>query len=371
MSIETTSRVVKFLSILLERKLTYDERIQLTQFINQNNKLETDNEPVNVIQIANIAKQYYELINKHTYEISSFLGETAFKQPRKAYLCLDSRYAIFNTDRTKLTWCITESLNNYNNTATLIGDVRNINWIRLQSVVVRKFYSEAQRATILIEELSSQSFILPGGRKFHFVGLLNDLENPIPIAGRNEASSLTPPDVVIFDKYELLSGYKFNEGYYRFNTPISMLNNITVSISNVEQLIVIPKYEYIKCNIVALTTESITIELNEPHNLTASNGTFSSGTFYSVFVDGLNTGNINNASYESYVNTHEHTSITIQTTSQLLITFSDIAAGNTGYWMLPVNTQSYSTVPLSQISTVRVRINSYRVIINMEMEYTG
>ena len=370
MSIDTTKRVAKFLSILLERKLTYDERIQLTQVIKQNIVAEDDT-PVNVIQIANIAKKYYELINTNKYSICSFLGETSFTQPNRAYLCLDSRYAIFNNERTKLSWCISESLNNYNNTASLLGGVRNINWIRLQSVVVRKFSSVPQRSTILIEELASQSFIMPGGRKFHFVGLLNDIQNPVPISGRNESSSFLPPDVIIFDKYELLSGYKFNEGYYRFNTPISMLNNITISIGNPDQLVVIPKYEYLTCNIVALTTESITIELNDLHNLTAPNDSINVGTWYSVFVDGLNTGNTANADYETYVNTHEHTSITLATSSRLLIEFKDLAAGDGLYGFAPMNTQTYTTVPLSQISTVRVRINSYRVIINMEMEYTG
>ncbi len=369
MSIDTTSRIVKFLSILLDRKLSYDEKINLIPFIN--NIDTTDVDTNSIFYISDVAKKYYDIINKRQYTISKFLNETSYKQPSKAYLCLDSRYAIFNDTRTKLTWCVSDTLNDKNNIASLLGGVRNINWIRLQSIVVRKFNSTPQRATILIEELSAQSFSMPGGRKFHFVGLLNDLQNPIDVSGRNQAASFIPPDVMIFDKYELLLGYKFNEGYYRFNTPINMLNDITISIGNPDTLVVIPKYEYFNCDVAALTNSSITLELNEPHNLTSLNGFNNIGTWYSIFVDELNTNEANNISYDLYVNTHEHTDITLPTTTQIHIDFKDLAAGD-GVWSLaPTNTQTYTSVPISQISKVRVRVNSYRVIINMELEYTN
>ena len=375
MSIETTDRIYKFVSGLLNRKLTYEEKTGLISFINREHtrgNMGTQDAQASVIYIADMAKKYYELlVNKSVCDINSVFGYTNIRQPNRAYLCLDSRYATFNNERTKLSWCISETMNNTDNISSLIGGVRNINWIRMQSVVVHKFSSTPQRATILIEELASQSFLMPSGRKFHFVGLLNDIQNPISVGDRNASVEATTPDITMFDTYELLSGYKFNEGFYRFNQPISMLNNITVSVGNPDSLVVIPKYEYVNGTVVSMYSDSITIELGEAHNLITQNGTgYVLGTWYSVFVDGLNTNEATNRIYENYVNRREHTCITLPTATRITITFRDYPAGY--YGVLPsIHYQPLNDVPLSQVSTVRVRINCYRVIINLEMEYDG
>jgi hypothetical protein len=374
MSIETYNRVSKFVAGLLERDLSYDERTELVNFIKAENA-ESDNadDRQSVIYIANMAKKYYEMRLRHVrYEIKTIFEYTTIAQPKRAYLCLDSRYAIFNEPRTKLTWCVSETLSDTNNIASLLGGVRNINWMRIQSFVIRKFDSDTQRATVLIEELASQSFIMQNDRKFHFMGLLSDLQSSVVPYGQLAASNYFVPDMGMFGRYEITFDNRCNDGYYRFNKPISMLNNITISVGNPDELVVIPKYEFTNGTVTNLTTSTITIELYEPHNLTANNGPepYYLGTWYSIFIDDFSTNDASNASYENYINTKEHTTIDVVSETRLTITFRDQKVGKLKD-SEPVAFQSLTSVPLSQISKVKLRVNYSRVIINLEMEYDG
>jgi hypothetical protein len=374
MSLETHNRVSKFVAGLLERDLSYDERIEIANFIKAES-IESGNtdEHQSVIYIANMAKKYYEMLLRHVrYEIKTIFEYTAIAQPKRAYLCLDSRYAIFNETRTALTWCVSESLIDANNIANLLGGVRNVNWIRIQSFVIRKFDSDTQRATVLIEELSSQSFIMHSGRKFHFMGLISDLQSSVVPYGQLAATDSFVPDMGMFGRYELTFDNRCNEGYYRFNKPISMLNNITVSVGNPDQLVVIPKYEFTNGTVTDLTTSTITIELYEPHNLTTNNGPspYYLGTWYSVFIDDFSTNEASNAAYDNYVNTKEHTTVAIVSETRLTITFRDQKVGKLMN-SEPVAYQTLTSVPLSQVSKVKLRVNYSRVIINLEMEYDG
>ena len=374
MSIGTTSRVVNFLHKLLGRDLTYDERVGLTQFIRDSFVNEADETVANVTIVSNLAEKYYNLINKQAeYHVINILGCTKIPRKHRAYLTLDSRYATFNQACTKLTWSISETILDTDNLANLLGGVRNITGIRLQNFVITDVSSVQLRATVLIEELSAQSFILPGGRKFHFLSSVDELYHSIEYSlTGNQWSGMIVPDFTIFNKYELNLTHKFNDGYYRFNIPITMLNNITISIGSPETLVVIPKYEYKNVPVIAMTTNSITLDIGEVHNFQSHNpmDAYAVVFWYSIFIDGLNTDELANANYENYVNTHEHTASSFPSPSQVTVYFIDFPAGY--YSMSPppsFNTQSLTTVPLSQVSTVRVRFNSYRVIINMELEY--
>lgn len=388
-------RVAKFVEGLTGLGLTSYEKKKLQKFIDVNREYVKDKR--DVLQVAKLAiefiesqkseeKEYMADVNhdlekkeylmREDLNLVSFLGLDTFDRfiaevnpqakRKRAYMCLDSRYARFNQACTRLTWNFTNNLNVINNSTNVVGPVRDISWIRMHSVVVRKFDSIPQRATILIEELAAQAFIMPSGRRFHFVGLLNDLQNPINFGNRNAAGvGQGVPDFTIFDKYELIAGYKFNEGYYRFNKPITTLNEITISIGDPDTLVVLPKYEFTNVTVIDVQPGFIDIELNEPHYYISpnSNYSFASGTWYSVFVDGFNSidPNINDL-----INSREFTLITILTPTRIRLSFDDAPAG----WHNPFPPVTNLIFPPAAPWTARaVRFNSYRIIMNFELEY--
>jgi hypothetical protein len=279
-------------------------------------------------------------------------------------MCLDSRYARFNQECTRLSWEFTNNLNVVNNSTNVVGPVRDITWIRMHSIVVRKFESIPKRATILIEELAAQAFIMPSGRRFHFVALLNDLQNPINFGNRNaQVTGYAVPDFTIFDKYELIAGYKFNEGYYRFNKPITTLNEITISIGNPDTLVVLPKYEFTNVTIIDVQLTYIDIELNENHYYISPNSSYSfaHGTWYSVFVDGFNSSS---NSLNTFVNTIEFTTVSILSPTQIRLSYTANPAG----FHLPPLINTYFPPPPPWTARA-IRFNSYRIIMNFELEY--
>jgi len=370
------SRVVKFAEGLLDRPLTDPEKRNLGDFVDANYLFVQDKK--SVVQVAELATEFVDTVeNRSTgdFDLASILGINTFDRfiseinpqakRKTAYMCLDSRYAQFNNTCTKLTWSFTDNLNTVNNSTNVVGPVRDIVSIRMQSIVVRKFASTLQRATILIEELSSQSFILPSGRRFHFVGLLNDLQKPINLIDRSQSNtSGYIPDFTFFDKYELLAGYKFNEGYYRFNIPITTLDNITISIGNPDTLVVLPKYEFTNVTILDLQSDHIDLELNEPHYYISPNCfyTGANGTWYSVFIDGAVTAE---SAVNDYLNSKEFTDIDILSTTQIRITFNNLPAR---YIPNPIVTDIIPAVA-APWTCKAVRFNSYRVIMNFELEY--
>ena len=391
-------RIIKFIEGYNDKLLTNDETKQLIVFIDQNYKFVKDKR--DVVQVAELAMEFIDSTLKKDFEkeskstikkdsekkeylinqdlhLKSFLGLNTFdrfiseinpKAKRKhAYMCLDSRYARFNQECTRLTWEFTNNLNVINNSTNVTGTVRDITWIRMHSMVVRKFDSIPKRATILIEELDAQAFIMPSGRRFHFVGLLNDLQNPINFGLRNAVAIGTGvPDFTIFDKYELLAGFKFNEGYYRFNKPITTLNEITISIGNPDTLVVLPKYEFKSVTVAAATPADIDFEFNEPHYYISPNSAypFAAGTWYSIFVDGFDSPN---TVLNDYLNNKEHTLISILSPTSIRITFADAPAGfhnpfpPGGFIVLPP--------PFAPATVRAIRFNSYRIIMNFELEY--
>lgn len=388
-------RVAKFAEGLLERPLDSAEKKQIVLFTKQNYDFVKDKR--DIVQVAELATEFADFTNgidgtidnkesmathdgkaylkRQDLDLVSFLKLDTFDRfiselnpqakRKRAYMCLDSRYARFNQECTRLTWDFTNNLNVINNSTNVVGTVRDITWIRMHSIVVRKFTSIPQRATILIEELASQAFVMPSGRRFHFVGRLNDLQNPINYGDRNAIIfGESVPDFTIFDKYELLAGYKFNEGYYRFNKPITTLNEITVSIGNPDTLVVLPKYEFHNVTILAFNFNFIDIDLNENHNYVNHLATLPPYAWYSIFVDGFSSGD---ATFDTYMNTREHTAIEILTPTSLRITFRPIPAGYQNPFP-PGPLSAFIGIP-GPFSATTLRFNSYRVIMNFEMEY--
>lgn len=525
-------RVAKFAEGLIDRRLSSREKNQLDEFVEENRKFIEDKKEI--VQVAELASEFIKTIDSDVaidlsgtksytqgnYDVVSFLGLDTFDKlisnfnpeakKKKAYMCLDSKYARFNDECTKLTWNFNNTLIDSDNSTNVVGFVRDITSIRMQSIVVRKFPSIPQRATVLIEELSAQSFVMPSGRRFHFLGLLNDAfvignlaENDInailgdeipdgptsitiPVVSnpdingygaKNQLIFVRPPIIVFevndfgrvlskvlyspgfvelirynydsngimtsidydadtdviflddgfgntitsiiayylgdppvpvvynldengnvlsvdynppaappplpvddyyvvpnyskYDKYEIVAGNRMNEGYYRFNKPITTLNTITVSIGNPDTLVVIPKYEFLSPRLIAvnnvLPTPYLDIDLQEPHYFTSTPNPINPDVnleWYSVFIDGFSSGD---PVVDREVNIREYTVVEVLSPTTIRVRLAVMRMGLRATFPESVFTLS-STPPLS--STIRaVRFNGFRVIMNFEIEY--
>lgn len=401
-------RIYKFVAGLRDEKnISNKERTLIDAFIDENIEYIRNEASSDVEIVATLASNYLEKFESNVdsgvdsnvdsgvgsgvyndkkiggkNEIVSFMGMNTLDKfatminpdvkRKKAYMCLDSRYATFNSACTRLTWSFVNNVNTVNNSTNVVGPVKNITWIRMHSMVVRKFDSIPRRATILVEELSAQAFIMPSGRRFHFVGLLNDMQYPVPLPQRNTSAIPSAVDFQIVDKYELLAGYKFNDGFYRFNKPITELDNVTISIGNPDTLVVIPKYEFLGVTVTSITATELTLEFPEPHNYTwnvpDTESVYTSKSAFSIFIDDLVIDDPAWNDVQTFINSLEFTRITVFTDTTITLTYEDYSAGTNFLAIVPV-TLTIPGGPTPAWSKVRVRMNSYRVIMNFEMEY--
>jgi hypothetical protein len=381
---------------------------KLDNSINIDNKTEESNvinDPITAYENDLQSAQSNELVPRAQYSnrdvsinVSSFLGIDTFEKLirelnpkvtiKKAYVCLDSRYARFLNNCTKLQWDYSNALITTDNSTSVIGNVRNVTSVRMLSMVVRRFTSVARRASICIEEFSAQAFILPNGRRFHFVGFLNDLQNN-SIAIDYRASSGTKnvvvvPDFTTYDKYELIAGYRFNDGIYRFNKPITDINTLTISIGDPFNLVTVPKYEFYDVAALYLPFtstpkyfSSVRLTFPEPHFHIGSNYFDTDlvigdipNILMSVFIDDASTANPAYATLINNINTTEFTMAVIIDPYTIDVRFTDGDLFKAG----PHNVSGLSLIaslanPPVDLGKVRVRINSYRVIMNFELDY--
>lgn len=297
---------------------------------------------------------------------------------KKAYICLDSRYAEFSTDFKKMKWNYINTLQEGLNSTNVVGPVKNITAIRMLSFTTRKFTSAAQRASVLIEELSAQSFIFQNGRHFHFVGLINDLINPVSLDTRGLiiGAAYYIDDYTIINKVEILSGFKFSDGWYRFHKPIKALDTLTVSLGDPFNLVAFPKYEFSNVTISFVGTVA-TIVFEEPHQYPSIVNDWTNTFYppppqydeYSLFIDGFTTDDpVADAVLIDWINKQEYTSVEIKDASTIEIRIlEDLPAGVN---VAPVvNVVPGLAPPVGVPSKVRVRFNSYRIIMNYEVEY--
>lgn len=368
------SRIKDMVSKLIDRELTMREAILLGEFTNTNLKLlKNDGE---VQQVAKIAEEFINILegkNKpEDFNLTSTLGMDTISdfikkinpeaKTKKAYMCLDSRYAEFNNACTKLTWSFTNDSYDVYNSTNVLNPIRNIVSIRMHSIVVRKFDSIPKRATIAIEELGSQAFIMGNGRRFHFFGLLNDVQLPTALDTRNTAETgFYPDDFASFRKYELLSGYKFNDGIYKFNKPVTLLDKITISIGNPDELVIIPRYEFKNIIVSNVTTTYIEITCESEHFYENYYVPYAN---YSVFLDGFSSSD---TMFDTTINEYEFTKV--QTVSPIVVRlyYTQYIAG---VLFDPTTTPDTTMIaPAGPWTATGMRFNSYRVIMNFELEY--
>lgn len=368
------SRIKDMVSKLIDRELTMREAILLGEFTNTNLKLlKNDGE---VQQVAKIAEEFIDILegkNKpEDFNLTSTLGMDTISdfikkinpeaKTKKAYMCLDSRYAEFNNACTKLTWSFTNDSYDVYNSTNVLNPIRNIVSIRMHSIVVRKFDSIPKRATIAIEELGSQAFIMGNGRRFHFFGLLNDVQLPVGPDTRNALSTgFYPNEFASYMKYELLSGYKFNDGIYKFNKPVTLLDKITISIGNPDELVIIPRYEFKNITVSNVTITYIDITCESEHFYQNYNNIDLDG--YSVFLDGFSSSD---STFDNVINSYDFTKIEIISPTIVRLYYTQYIAGVQVNYSDPALT---FFVPAGPWTATGMRFNSYRVIMNFELEF--
>jgi hypothetical protein len=401
-------RINKFTASLIERSLTKLEDENLFKFIEENKQFVQTDDIIKYIAI--LADAYADIIennqdtktlsqvllnnsedsNLDTYntkvDISHFMSITSIDQfikeiipvKKTAYISLDSKNATYLNNNTKLQWSLVNSVTMQDNNALITYPIKNITKVRCSSITIHKFPTNMQRASILIDELSEQSFIFPNGKRFHFLALVNNLVDPIDLNSRNTSTEdLYVVSEPSFIKYELLMGYRFNEGNYHFNKVVNNLDNITISIADPLNLIAIPKYEHFNVTITP-DNYSMLIQFEEPHYLPIitqlnSNDDLISAVnsrmteVYSIFIDDVIDENPpNNKTYVDLLIGKEWSNVVTVNDTTLRAMYRELPPG---FHIKSSYTNLIIPNPLQSSFKARVRINTFRVNINLEIEY--
>jgi hypothetical protein len=309
---------------------------------------------------------------------------------KKTYLALDSRYATFLDNNTRLQWIVSNTPNLQDGTANYIGAIRNIIEMRIHSFIVPHFTSPVNRGFLLVEEFAGQSFISPAGMNFHYVGLLNDLLNPIPLDRRAIATAAIgfTPDYFTQGKTEVLSGYRFNEGTYRFYHPITLVDSLTLRFHDGINAIPLPKFRTDSVLITDFYLRDldffpsddyygrIVLKFPTPHHLQPTqyrpNDT---PHFYSLRFIGFNTTDpISDAAIIEFMNNNEFTHINRLSDDELIIR---------PRWVNPFNgphpyyieagaayiNPGFSYLLVGDLLPVSIEMNSFRTFFNIELTY--
>lgn len=310
------------------------------------------------------------------------------RKTKTAYMCLDTLYARFLENNTKVQWDFMSTLTEGPNSTNVESKVRDITSVRMLSMVIPQFPSVAHRASIAIDEFKTQAFILPNGRRFHFIELLNNLETGgVPLATRSQKiGGGVVYDFTIMNKYELLAGYKFNEGYYRFNKPIVSIDTVTVSIADPFDAVILPRYQYINIPI-SFNSGTLTLTFPEyvllPGAIPAELGTpaLDPAVKYctSIFISNFTTDQpVADAVWISTINQYEFTNVTniiTQNTSNIITLQTNksyhagVALGGTDVSVRVYLPTNGLLPPVGNPSLVTVQFNSNRIIMNFEIEY--
>lgn len=135
------------------------------------------------------------------------------------YLVLDSNYrdtsVEISTNITKFTWKYTPTQIFETGFCNSVGVISNIVGMRMYQPRIpykAAMDTTAKRVSVLIEELSAQSFIAENGRRFHF------LLRPNFTGGGQTNVELSTED--------------YNDGIFNFNNPIQSFSSVTISFGD-------------------------------------------------------------------------------------------------------------------------------------------
>lgn len=215
---------------------------QLTQLIQQMQKLTTNMQSINVFGISNPLQAARVFNPQSTY--------------RKSYMLLDSRYAYKTADGNnklvKFQWPFissTQATTPHSKGVTVINDTREI--VSLRIYPFRIPYTESadnayQRVSVFINEFQSQSFIAHEQKKFHFM-----LKSQM--------------DGTFID----LDTDNFNDGVFNFSKNLTQFSTLTLSFGSPLENITFDNDMDNKCSFDYFSIAPFTqITTSKPHNLT-------------------------------------------------------------------------------------------------------
>lgn len=306
------------------------------------------------------------------------------QQTRTAYLCLDSKYARFLNNNTKLQWDLMETLTEGPNSVNVKNNIRNITSVRMLSFTLPQFNSVAKRASILIDELSTQAFIMPN-RKFHFIGYLVNLSTGsgnVQITPLNSGiyTQADVYDFTLMNKYELLIDHRVNDGYYYFNKPVVLIDSITISVADPFSLITLPQFQYVEIP-VSFASGVMTLTFPNTPQLPGfppydPNGVIDPTIIFttSMFISSFTTDQpVADALWISTINTYEFTNLTVISGNTLTVqTGQACRAGFVDPFVeaVLVRLPTYGLPPpVGNPSPITVNFNSNRILMNIEIEY--
>jgi hypothetical protein len=340
--------------------------------------------------------------------IQSFLGETDIykiahtinpqSQYRKVYLALDTKYAKFLENQTKLQWNYHNTIQEFGNSTNTVGPLENIVSMRIYSFVVQYFNSPLNRATVLVNELSAQSFLWDGDKNFHFMARRNSLLDSLPLTDRTTITLdyQYVPDIATANKIELLSGYRFNEGIYYFNPPVTLVDTITLSIRDPTNLLHVPKFIIdvqvtnvdligtvpgdLTDPVVIADTGEILIDTILPHYVTTlpdetdPPGQIPVDPRYKMltslkFINFTTDTPIADSEIIEYFNTNEFTTIEVVSTTQLRVRPRYIRPQSGRTYRSIYNNITWggpTWVLQGNILPCQIQLDSYRIVVNIE-----
>ena len=241
-----------------------------------------------------------------------------------AYLLLDSKYRNLNNDGTEyFSWDHINQLVTAQGTVNSLGNIRDIISVVLMPIKIPNVIdanNDYDLVTISIEEFKAQSVIAHENRRYHYLSCIN--------RSKSDKNWLS---LCVKDYYD---------GEYKFNTPITTLNTITLKFGSPLTTIKFDKDRLPGKLIYGLLT---TIEFNEDHKLVEND---------LIYIDNFTTHNTA-ADYNTInaINNIKGNPATIITSTSIQI---------------PIDT---SNIQSKSIAVYIVFFGSKRIFIPMELKY--
>lgn len=223
---------------------------------------------------------------------------------QKSYVHLFTRYAeeLKNDDGQTYAyrWYYSANQDVTNSGFSSYKPIRDITSIRLlTNIMPLTALNEKKRYSILIEEFATQASIISQTRRAHWILRPQYIKQ---ISGIDDSQ---------IAQYQIgpFNGQVEEENIYYFHTPITVLNTITISMGNPDQLITWSK---LKSNVVSWNIPSpaaTEITLDEPHGFTVGTAT------YIKFVNFTTLDPATDAEYITLLNRDDLLASVISTTS--------------------------------------------------------
>lgn len=235
----------------------------------------------------------------------------------------DSRYRYESFDTfTQMKWDVTNNVSEEDGASSIIGSMRNIVMMRVYPIILPyslATYPDSRVVSLELIELSAQSFVAHEKRRYHFTFNVTTNSNKVFLSPDNQ-----------------------NDGYYKFGSPVSKIDSITMVFGNPLQLISFdPDRAYYAMTYGALTT-LITTEID--HNLSTGDTV--------IFTNFTTSAPILDAETIAIINRPSGHYITFVAPNQFTI---------------PINT--FALAPVVGGTKFVVFYNSKRIFINIEFTY--